>query len=156
MNLRQRAPRIQDPIHLKYIRKLPCCVCGSMRNVEAAHIRMARPARGKEYTGKSEKPSDMWTTPLCAYCHRTGLLAQHNVGEVEFWKRVGRDPFAIALALFKESGGEERSLLAKATRRPKKIKPRKPADRRKKIQLGRPLKSNPTIRSRGFEKRSHS
>lgn len=151
--LRQRAPRLHDSAHLAFVRTRPCCACKRPGPSEAAHIRMACPARGKEYTGKGEKPSDMWTTPLCAYCHRTGLLAQHNVGEVEFWKRVGRDPFAIALALWQESGGEERAAMPQPVKRPRKIRARKPPEHRRKVGAGRPLKSNPVIPSRGFAKR---
>ena len=122
---------------------------------EAAHIRMACLAIGKEYTGKGEKPDDKWTVPLCPYHHRIGIGSQHSMGEADFWKMVGLNPFAIAAELWKMSGGEERARITKAPRKPKKVRPRKPAARRKKIPEGRPLKSNPVIQSRGFEKRRH-
>jgi hypothetical protein len=79
--LRQRDPRQEDAKHLAFVRTQPCCVCGSRRNVEAAHLRMACPAIGKESTGMQQKPHDMWTTPLCNYHHLSGPIAQHKVGE---------------------------------------------------------------------------
>jgi hypothetical protein len=67
--------------------------------VQAAHIRMACPERGKRETGKAEKPSDCYSTPLCARCH---LGDQHTGGEAKFWRRVGIDPFEIAEKLYAE------------------------------------------------------
>lgn len=154
MNLRQRSPRARDEKHLAFVRSRPCCVCGSRRNVEAAHIRMACPARGKPPTGMQEKPSDAWVTPLCNYHHQTGILAQHNIGEQEFWFEIhGRNPFDIAERLWIESGGAERALKPRRPKRERKIAARKPAEQRRKIPRGRPLKSNPTIPSRPFERR---
>lgn len=108
MSLRQREPRKKDAAHLAFVRSQPCCVCGTSRNIEAAHIRMPCPARGKEPTGMQQKPDDKWTVPLCAYHHRTGTLAQHKIGEQEFWTLRGIDPFAIALDLWAKSGGADR------------------------------------------------
>lgn len=148
VSLRQRAPRQEDPKHLAFVRTRNCCACKRPGPSEAAHIRMACLARGKEYTGKAEKPDDKWTVPLCAYCHRTGLLAQHNVGEVEFWKRVGRDPFAIALMLWRGSGGEERAATPKPAKKPRKIRARKPRDQRRKVPAGRPMQSRNSFERR--------
>jgi hypothetical protein len=148
-DLRQRSPRLHDAAHLKFVREQPCCVCGSRRNIEAAHIRLACPARGKLPTGMQEKPDDRWTTPLCAYHHRTGIAAQHNCGEALFWFEIhGRDPFEIAERLWKESGGAERALQPKPVRKPRAIKvqhlhaPKRPFPKGRKLQ------------SRGFEKRA--
>lgn len=125
MTLRQRAPRQHDEKHLAFIRLQPCCVCGSMRNVEAAHVRMGCLAIGKDSTGLQEKPSDCWTVSLCAYHHRTGILAQHKISEERFWFEVhGRNPFEIAARLWTESGGAARALEPKPVKRPRKIKPR--------------------------------
>lgn len=132
--LRQRSPRQQDAKHLAYVRAQPCCVCGSTRNVEAAHLRMACAAIGKLPTGMQEKPDDKWSTPLCAYHHRTGILAQHKIGEEEFWILAGINPFELAARLFMESGGTERALQPAKPQRVKRTAPRKPRDQRKKIQ----------------------
>lgn len=94
MELRQRDPRVRDEKHLNYIRSLPCCICGNI-NTEAAHIRTSNLNLGKRYTGKSEKPSDKWTVPLCNKHHRE----QHEGQELAFWKKYGIDPFMLALTL---------------------------------------------------------
>lgn len=145
--LRQRAPRQHDAAHLAFVRSQPCCINGCNRPAEAAHLRMACPARGKLPTGMGEKPDDRWTTPLCGYHHRTGVLAQHKMAEEEFWKLRGIDPFALAIGLFEQSGGGARALQPKLATRPRKITPRKPPEMRRKIPAGRPLQS------RGFERR---
>ena len=132
--VRQRHPRQRDDKHLAYVRSLPCCVCGSTRNVEAAHIRMGCPARGKEpLPGLQTKPDDKWTTPLCHYHHQSGILAQHRIGEQEFWFEVhGRNPFDVAERLFIESGGAERALKPRRVVE-RQTKPRKPKELRAKI-----------------------
>src|ERR1700730_165872 len=97
MTLRQRAPRVHDAAHLKFVRQQPCVICKTTRQIEAAHVRMGCLAIGKESTGLQEKPSDCWTVSLCAYHHRTGILAQHKISEERFWFEIhGRNPFEIA------------------------------------------------------------
>lgn len=61
--------------YLKWIRLLPCCCCGTRKNVEAAHGPNA---------GMGRKGSDFDALPLCAACHRTGRLSQHGLGS---WER---------------------------------------------------------------------
>lgn len=145
--LRQRKPRERDPKHLAFVRAQPCCVCGSVRMVEAAHVRMSCPNRGKSETGMQEKPDDKWTVSLCAYHHRTGIAAQHVLGERTFWFHVhGRNPFEIAELLWIASGGAARALLPKPIRKPREIKPEhRPAPKRA-FPKGRKLQS------RGFSK----
>lgn len=146
--LRQRSPRVRDEKHLAYVRAQPCCVCGSTRNVEAAHLKLRLPEIGKEMPGMSEKASDEFTTPLCHYHHQSGILAQHKIGEQRFWFEVhGRNPFEIATRLWTESGGADRAAERGAnplTPKPRKIKARKPAEKRQKIR------SNSALQSRGF------
>lgn len=115
-----RDPRIEDRAHLAFVRLQACCVCGSRRNVEAAHLRMRRP--GKE-TGMGRKPHDFFVTPLCAYHHRIGIASQHARGEREFWEYTGLNPFEIAERLWAESGGADRATERAAN--PKPAKPRK-------------------------------
>lgn len=98
--LRQRQPRLRDPGFLAFVRRQPCCRCGASPS-EAAHLRMGSRARDKRPTGMSEKPDDRWANPLCAGCHRNDPGAQHRVGEVAFWPRVGIDPFEHASALWR-------------------------------------------------------
>ncbi|MEH2508654.1 hypothetical protein V1291_000008 [Nitrobacteraceae bacterium AZCC 1564] len=155
MTLRQRDPRQHDRQHLAYVRSLPCCVCGSLRNVEAAHIRMGCIAIGKDPTGMQEKPHDRWTVPLCHYHHQSGTLAQHKVGEETFWREIhGLNPFAIAARLWTESGGEARVALPAPVKQPRKIKARKPRDKRKKIGPSRPLQSRWSFPARKFSARA--
>jgi len=115
--LRQRQPRVRDKAHLQFVASQPCCVCGWPGPNAAAHIRMALPAYGKRDTGKAEKPSDRWTTPLCdpakspgkgRWCHQGSPLSQHSGSESAFWERVGLDPGEIATTLWAASGAESR------------------------------------------------
>jgi hypothetical protein len=87
---------------------------------------------GKPPTGMGEKPSDFWAVPLCAWCHRLDTKSQHNMGSEEaFWQRPSVDinPFALAIKLYREYGGQGGN-----ARPPRKIKPRKPKAERQKIQ----------------------
>lgn len=107
-------------------------------------------AIGKLPTGMQEKPDDKWCVPLCEYHHRNGIAAQHKMGEDDFWKMVGLNPFEIAQRLWIESGGAARALQPKPAPRPKTSKPRKPPGLRRKIMPGRPLQS------RGFTSQARS
>lgn len=143
--LRQRHPRQKDRKHLAYVRSLPCCVCGSTRNVEAAHLKMRLREIGKEMPGMQEKADDQFTTPLCHYHHQRSIQAQHKVGEQEFWFEIhGRNPFDIAERLWVESGGAERALQPKR-KRERQVAPRKPREERRKVARGRPLQSRSTF-----------
>lgn len=99
-----KQPRQHSRGYLGALHDLPCLRCGD-RNVEAAHIRMTNlewDARTGVRTGAggAEKPSDMWTLPLCGGCHRTKPDAEHVVGTRNFYRAWGVDPHAIAFALF--------------------------------------------------------
>jgi hypothetical protein len=142
--LRQRDPRREDAQHLAFVRSQPCSIGHCPRPSEAAHIRYACLAIGKDPTGYGEKPHDKWTTPLCGYHHRTGTLAQHKMGEKDFWELMGLNPFAIAARLWVESGAAARELLPERAKRERKVRPRDPAKPRRKMQ------SNPVLQSRGF------
>jgi hypothetical protein len=123
MTLRQKEPRLRDAAHLAFVRASGCCVCpkGVNRPIEAAHVRMACITIGKRETGLAEKPGDQWTVGLCDYHHRTGILAQHKISEVQFWKNHGRNPFEIAMQLWNASGGAARA--AERAENPKPVKP---------------------------------
>jgi len=98
-----RRPRVHNEKHLKFVRGLPCCVCGNNIASEAAHVRFACEAVGKRKVGVGEKPDDKWTVPLCGMHHRM----QHEWGEREFWKAYGKDPIVIAQALWMWTGDQE-------------------------------------------------
>jgi hypothetical protein len=104
---RSKRPRQEMREHLNFIRGLRCLICGTRKDVEAAHIRAASPAYGKRSTGVGEKPSDTFTLPLCRAHH----AEQHRCAELTFWKHHNIDPFAVALSLFAASGDEERAEL---------------------------------------------
>jgi hypothetical protein len=57
----------------------------------------------KRQTGKSEKPDDKWTLPLCGKHHRD----QHNMPEKVFWLTVGIDPLKECERLWAVSGDHE-------------------------------------------------
>jgi hypothetical protein len=101
----RKRPRVENRNHLAFIRKLPCVVCGTRRNVEAAHVRMGNPLYGKRQAGMAEKPDDKFSVPLCAAHHDE----QHSMNEAEFWKALAIDPLRLALALFDSTGDEERA-----------------------------------------------
>lgn len=104
---KQRRPRQHKADHLAFVRSLPCAICGTRKGIEAAHLRAANQRYGKRFTGMAEKPSDQWTTPLCADHHRE----QHSVGdEVAWWHSYGVDPFSLALALYGASENEETAI----------------------------------------------
>jgi hypothetical protein len=100
---KQRRPREKDKAHLIWLATLPCAVCGSYKDVEAAHYRSADRRWGKPSTGMGEKPHDRWALPLCAEHHRL----QHSTNEEEFWKGYGIDAPVMCLALFGASGDDE-------------------------------------------------
>lgn len=93
--------RRRNEKHLKFIRGLPCIVCGNNIETEAAHIRRADARIAKPITGIAIKPDDRFVLPLCGYCHRL----QHHIGEDGFWN--GCDPELWALALYSISGEHE-------------------------------------------------
>lgn len=87
--------------HLRFIRRLPCCVCGTSP-VEAAHIRYNDAATGK-MQAVGQKPDDKWVVPLCAGHHREDNEAQHRMGERAFWEKHRIDPLKLATLLFAAS-----------------------------------------------------
>lgn len=93
-------PRQEDGAHLAFIRTLPCVVCQNNIQTEAAHLRSDNLEFGKRSTGMQQKPSDMWTLPLCSRCHRD----QHSSNEKNFWGNQGINPWVLALSLFAASG----------------------------------------------------
>jgi len=86
--------------HLRFIRSLPCLVCGTDQAVDACHVRYSDAAAGKVNPGLGAKPGDEWTIPMCRYHH----TAQHKGSETGFWKNLGLDPLPIAQDLFRHTG----------------------------------------------------
>lgn len=101
----QRRPRKRDKAHLACVAKLFCVVpeCG-LSPVHVAHIRFACAIEGAALTGKSTKPDDWRTLPLCPGHHLEGASAQHGMNEEMFWAELGINPYAMAKALYNLSG----------------------------------------------------
>jgi hypothetical protein len=125
MTLRQKEPRIEDPGHLKAVRRLPCIVCGKHGLSDAAHIRSGSLVHKKRHTGFGEKPDDKWTLPLCRDHHRE----QHSMNELAFWRLYRINPFAAAKRLYGK----------RVPPKPATPKPRRPKSSRR--PAGKPLKS---------------
>jgi hypothetical protein len=106
--LRKKRPRAEKQDHLTFIRSLPCCLCVSTSTIEAAHIRMASAKYAKQEAGIGQKPDDSWTVPLCARHHRS----QHEGNERAFWLMHEKDPFILALILWKHSGDYDAAVTA--------------------------------------------
>ena len=65
----------RDPRYLRWIRTLPCSVCRTTRNIEAAHT-------GAHGLGR--KAPDSTAIPLCATHHRTASDCYHKLGPRKF------------------------------------------------------------------------
>jgi Protein of unknown function (DUF968) len=76
---------LRNGSYLRWIRSLPCCICGGTRFIEAAHV-------GER--GMGQKCSDFETLPLCADHHRMGPLSHHVLGR-KFWIVWGIDRFKL-------------------------------------------------------------
>jgi hypothetical protein len=99
-----RQPRAQeDKDYLALVRQLPCLKCGLDPCGLAAHLRMNSGAFNKRQA-MARKPSDKWTTPLCAACHTDDRDAQHKIGEAAFWMALGINPFLVCEQLYAQAG----------------------------------------------------
>jgi hypothetical protein len=65
----------RNPRYLQWIRTLPCSVCRTRRQIEAAHT-------GAH--GIAQKSSDLSAIPLCVKHHRTGDDSYHKLGPRKF------------------------------------------------------------------------
>lgn len=106
MSSGQKRPRVEDGAHLRFVRSLPCIICGKPGPSHAAHVRFGSLPHGKRDTGAGEKPSDKWTLPLCVEHHVDGTDSQHASGERKWWRGKGIDPLCVAALLYCASGDE--------------------------------------------------
>lgn len=97
----KRKPNGKSPTHLDLIRRLPCILSG--KPAEAAHIRYADAAHGKEVTGMGRKPDDKWCLPLAPELHRMLKGCQHDSAERDWWAQFGIDPLAVCKLLWDRS-----------------------------------------------------
>jgi hypothetical protein len=70
-----RTKPVRNHAYLRWIRSLPCVVCRSRWQIEAAHT-------GPH--GMGQKSSDLSAIPLCARHHRTGNDSYHKLGSAKF------------------------------------------------------------------------
>ncbi len=74
-----------DPAHLAWVRRQPCAVCGTTRNVEAHHPRLGN--------GMSRKAPDREAFPLCFLHHQLefhqhrGFFAGWTKEQRRVWQR---------------------------------------------------------------------
>jgi len=98
----RRQPRIEDPRHLAFIRKLPSVISGAY-GCEACHIRFGSAVYRKKSGATAMKADDAWTVPMTREEH----ASQHDRNEKAFWDEQGIDPLALAAALYEISGDED-------------------------------------------------
>ncbi len=101
--LRGPRARLEDKEHLRLIRLLPCLASGEMPAGEAAHVRFASAAYGKQITGTGTRPDDKWAVPLCPRLHTMASDAQHRSGEEWWWKQRNINPLLVASQLYATS-----------------------------------------------------
>jgi hypothetical protein len=70
----KRESRWRSPAHRAWVRSHACSACGSIQNIECAHVRLGTDG------GMGFKPSDEWCISLCSACHSLS----HSVGEATF------------------------------------------------------------------------
>jgi hypothetical protein len=85
--------RVRDKVHLKFVSKQPCLLCGR-QPVDAHHLRFA------QHRALGRKVSDELTVPLCRGHHRE----VHGCGnETKWWRNTGVDPVAAAAKLWAQT-----------------------------------------------------
>ena len=97
------SPEERNTDYLALVRQCPCVRCGMDPAGVAAHLRLNSGLHNKRQA-MGRKPSDAWTSPLCAGCHTNDRDAQHRIGEEEFWQRLGIDPFLFCMRLYVQAG----------------------------------------------------
>jgi hypothetical protein len=85
--------RLRDKVHIKYVSKRPCLICGRQPS-DPHHLRFAQqPALGR-------KVSDEFIVPLCRTHHRE---VHRSSNEVAWWKQSGIDALEAAHKLWRET-----------------------------------------------------
>src|SRR5262249_21967088 len=85
--------RLRDKVHVKWVSKRPCLICGRQPS-DPHHLRFAQePALGR-------KVSDEFTVPLCRTHHRE---VHRSSDEVAWWKKSGIDALEAAHKLWRQT-----------------------------------------------------
>jgi hypothetical protein len=82
--------RFRDKVHVKFVAKQPCLICGR-RPSDPHHLRFA------QHRALGRKVSDEFTVPLCRGHHRE---VHHCGDEPAWWRKAGIDPTVPARALW--------------------------------------------------------
>jgi hypothetical protein len=85
--------RLRDKIHIKYVSKRPCLICGRQPS-DPHHLRFA------QQRALGRKVSDEFTVPLCRGHHRE---VHRSSEETAWWKQAGIDALAVAQNLWRET-----------------------------------------------------
>ncbi len=113
--LRQRQPYHVDEVHSRFVRTLPCVVCGDHTGTEAAHVSYPDPRFDKRSRGQRERTGP-WVVPLCNRHHHEShtphgmpVYAPGTTWEHYCWfVNWSIDPHTVAAALLLYSGDAER------------------------------------------------
>lgn len=92
-----RRGRFLDEPYLKWLRSLPCVVCGTFSRIDAAHV-------GPR--GLGQKCSDREALPLCRRHHVDGEHSHHVLGR-GFWSFWKLDRFRLIADFNRAYDGEE-------------------------------------------------
>jgi hypothetical protein len=85
--------RLRDKVHVKWVSKRPCLICGRQPS-DPHHLRFAQqPALGR-------KVSDEFIVPLCRTHHRE---VHRSSDEIAWWKQSGIDALEAAQKLWRET-----------------------------------------------------
>jgi hypothetical protein len=85
--------RLRDKVHIKWVSKRPCLICGRQPS-DPHHLRFAQqPALGR-------KVSDEFIVPLCRTHHRE---VHRSSDEIGWWKQSGIDALEAARKLWRET-----------------------------------------------------
>jgi hypothetical protein len=85
--------RLRDKVHVKWVSKRPCLICGRQPS-DPHHLRFAQqPALGR-------KVSDEFIVPLCRTHHRE---VHRSSDEIAWWKKSGIDALEAAQKLWRET-----------------------------------------------------
>jgi hypothetical protein len=85
--------RLRDKIHIKWVSKRPCLICGRQPS-DPHHLRFA------QSRALGRKISDEFIVPLCRSHHRE---VHRSSDEVAWWKQAGIDAVAFARKLWRDT-----------------------------------------------------
>ena len=85
--------RLRDKVHIKWICKRPCLICGRQPS-DPHHLRFT------QTRALGRKVSDEFIVPLCRTHHRE---VHRSSDEIDWWKQASIDPVALAQKLWRDT-----------------------------------------------------